>query len=175
MAKININCGQCAKSKGCEIKKAFRNLATTYKNEYYDIFKLKCPFKTRKYKPGDKVEFTIGIHRYSQEYEWECTWDDDYCDPCNNCRNEEICINGTVTFINERYGKYVKIKGEIYSNYAHNKCIIVVDKSEFYPHKVNEKDNKFLQEVSDKIIDDYESIDRDKQMYIISLEKYINI
>jgi hypothetical protein len=184
MAKITIKgCGKCPKSKGCKIKKQFRDIAETMPHtyKYKDVFlgldsnytgyfkiKLDCPVKELRYKPNDKVLFTLGINRFTQEVKWDCdiSYGDD--DPCENCSIDN-CNDGTVTFKNTRYKNYIECEGEIVGLMRGDKWVIKVEEKEWerISKLCNSIDIKFFEDVAN-------SIDRGQEFYMvfISKEKY---
>jgi hypothetical protein len=179
MAHIKIKgCGYCSKSRGCKIKKDFRDLAST--NERYtevksnihqiiptyqrlNEFELICPFGDRKLNEGDKISFTLGIQRYIKTTLWDC---DNDCDYCNN----DNCDNGVVTFVNTRYKEYIKVAGTIVNLMRNDKWIISISEDEY--HRIaklcNTSDIKFFEEISEKL-------DPGQEFYMVfvSKEKYI--
>jgi len=187
MAVIKIKgCGYCSKSKGCKIKKSFRDLAAT--NERYtevetfcgyfnskstykrlNEFELKCPFVDRKYKSGDKVKITIGIQRYIKTTLWDCDISYGDNDPCENCSIEN-CNDGVVTFKNTRYKEYVETEGVIVDLMRNDKWVIQLSEDEYKRLSLlcNELDLKFFEEVAEKI-----DQGREFYMVVISKEKYI--
>jgi len=187
MATIKIKgCGRCSKSKGCGVKKVFRDISSKYDNESqikyfnhlgelkesykrFNEFELKCPFADRKYNNGEKVKFTCGIQRYIKLVLWDCDHDCDYCD-------KENCDDGIVTFENTRYKEYITIEGRIASLIKGDKWLIEVDSSEFlkFKDKLNELDLKFFEQISNTF-NNKENIYQqvyDGKMFV-SKEKYI--
>ena len=90
--KIKINCCNCVKSTGCEIKKKYRELTKTiepmksdYRDQYIDtIFKLTCPFYDNKYNHINELNIKFGVGRYEEDYIWEsdCCPSDGSCSGC---------------------------------------------------------------------------------------------
>jgi hypothetical protein len=168
MAKITISgCGKCKKSKGCEIKKQFREAANlmphTYKireswcglnsdyEDYYEV-KLRCPIMTPKYNENDKVLFTLGVQRFTQEIKWDCDISRGDDDPCEFCTIEN-CDGGLVTFKNTRYKKYIECTGSIVGKMRADKWIIKVNESEWerISKLCNDIDIKFFEDVANSI------------------------
>lgn len=182
MAKLQIKgCGYCSKSKGCNIKKDFRQLSSKYdqytevKRKYYhigltytskieNIFTLECPFGDRKYNEGDKVEFSLGIQRYKHLTEWECDRD------CDQCYDERCDVNGIITFENIRYKQKITVTGNIVNLYKNDKWVIAVDKHEW--DKVSKLCNKEDIAFFEKISDTYDP-GQEFHMCFISKEKFI--
>jgi hypothetical protein len=186
MAKIKIKgCGNCTKSKGCEIKKQFRNIAQTmphtYKTKevflgmnsnytnYYEI-DFKCPIADRKYKPDDKVIFTLGVQRYTQTVLWDCdiSYGDD--DPCEFCNKKDNCNESVVTFKNIRYKNYIECEGHIVSLIRGDKWIIKVSESEWerISKQCNHADLNIFESIANSI-----DCGADYYMVFISKEKFI--
>jgi hypothetical protein len=187
MAAIKIKgCGYCSKSKGCKIKKSFRDLAasndsytevetfceylnskTTHKS--LNVFELKCPFVDRKYKSGDNVKVTVGVQRYIKTTLWDCDISYGDNDPCDNCSIEN-CNSGVVTFKNTRYEKYIEVEGMVVNLMRNDKWVIKLSEDEYKRLSLlcNELDLKFFEEVSEKI-----DPEQCFYMVLISKEKYI--
>lgn len=180
MAKIKIKgCGYCSKSKGCNIKKEFRNLAGNFDKytkieSYYmsglkytfnrlNEFTLVCPFGDRKYVEHDDVEVTIGIGRYEKITEWECNWNCDYC-------NRDDCEDGLLKFKNTRYTKYIKLRGKILNLYKNDKWVISIEEKEWkiVEPQLNDDDVKFFEQIAN-VYDPGQEF----YMVILSKEKFI--
>lgn len=170
MTKIRINCGGCAKAKGCEAKKKFRDLARTI-NVKYDIpFSLKCPLKEHKYKEGQGLKVTVGVGQYYKKVLWDCDWEVN----CNGCKNEEICDDGTVTFNNLMYREYIELSGTLENNYGTNKCVIRIEKNQIKNKGLTTEDMRRLEMFSRIIHPNHTMFEnQDNHMFIISKEKYV--
>jgi hypothetical protein len=170
MAKISINCGQCA-VKDCTVKKQFKQLAkVNFPDKFKDknststfsqdlVFKLKCPLKEYKHKSGDIVLFKIGIGRHEVEQIFECPQsqycDDNYDDlKCTDCDLASFCDDGMVTKNSIRIKEYIEIKGHVYDFYKGNLFIIYANFStikdkftkfdlEYYENKKLDNENCF--------------------------------
>ncbi len=148
---ITINCRNCGNSKGCEIKKDFRNFVKdkSYAHYWETKFELRCPLKTRVFDTGDKVVFTVGAGTYFKKHLWQCNFD--YTD-CDICKHNYNCDNGTVEFMNKRYAKYVQLEGEISSFYWNELWFVRVKTEDFEKIKsdFNDIDLKRIKEINEK-------------------------
>ncbi len=181
-SQISINCGGCAKSKGCEIKKEFKSIVLKYKKLDYcaPVFKLKCPLKTSKFQGNNKIKFTVayGAHRITNL--WDCDWGNPYYgDPCDNCINDKICKDGIVKFKLKKYKGNIEFNGIILNESKNKTYVIKVDINEFNSKKAvfNRYDLLKLKSIRDKIKEDgfWDGVNHKNadMFYFVSKEKFI--
>ncbi len=163
MAKISINCRLCEKSKGCSIKKSFKDLAKSIEEENkYEGFKLKCSEKTYKWKTKDRIFAKIGIGRHMTKTEVECnrTTADAYGDEeydCKGCSLSDNCEDTIITYEHLKYSEYIEVEGIVSNHYKGDLFAIAIKMPKH--ENLTKLDIKYFESKFDEHMSSYLSIE----------------